>query len=109
MASPLPPTRWEGPVELLADTGAVAATGYARFWRRDDSPWGTAWGGLMEAPSSALPAPAAEPVAVRLPHSGRTGIVRPIAQPQPPTPGTAAAPQGTAQRVEGLGPPPFER
>jgi hypothetical protein len=105
MAPPPPPTRWAGPVEILAAAGDVAGTSHARFWRRDDSPLGTAWGGIIAALPTAIPSLSAEPVAVRLLASGRTGTIKPLVPPS--TPSTGAEPRGNAHRVEGLGAPPF--
>jgi hypothetical protein len=90
---------------MLAAAGAVAGTSHARFWRRDDSPLGTAWGGIVAALPTAIPGLSAEPVAVRLLASGRIGTIKPLV---PPTPHrTGAEPRGNAHRVEGRGAPPF--
>ena len=105
MAPPAPPSRWEGLIEILATAGAVAGTSHARFWRRDDSPLGTAWGGIIEGLPAAIPFRPAEPVAIRLLASGRTGSIRPVVQPTTYRPG--ADPRGNAHRIEGLGAPPF--
>jgi hypothetical protein len=107
MAPPPPPTRWEGPIEILAADGDVAGIGHARFWRRDDSPLGTAWGGIVEALPAAIPCLSAEPVAIRLLASGRTGAIKPLMPPTTPSTGAEPEPPRYAHRVEGLGAPPF--
>ena len=108
MASPLPPTRWEGPIEVLTAAGAVAGTSHARFWRRDDSALGTTWGGIIEGLPDALPLPSAEPVTVRLRASGRTGTIMPLEQPAQPSHPAGDHAWRSRRRIEGVGPPPFE-
>ena len=108
MALPLPPTRWEGPIEVLTAAGAVAGTSHARFWRRDDSPLGTTWGGIIEGLPDALPLPSAEPVTVRLRASGRTGHIMPLERPAQPIQPAGDHAGHKGHRIEGVGPPPFE-
>lgn len=105
MTPPAPPTRWDGTIEILAATGDVAGTGHARFWRRDDSPLGTAWGGVIEELPTAVTSLSSAPVAVRVVESGRTGTIKPLEQPS--THPAGAEPRATAHRIEGLGAPPF--
>ena len=103
MASP--PARWQGLVEVLT-AGDGTRTSRARFWRRDDSPLGTAWGATIEE-FAARPPPVSAPTTVRLLDSGRTGVVRPIEPPPPPVARAVDDPRMNQRRVEGISSPPF--
>ena len=108
MAPPPPPTRWAGAIEVLTADGTVSSTSHARFWRWDDSPLGTTWGGVIEGPPDVLPFPSAEPVAVRLRASGQTGTIMPLEQPPQPMQPAGDHAWRNGRRVEGVGPPPFD-